>query len=527
MTADIAITSRSVPAAAHLRLEGITKRFGSVVANEGVDLKVAAGTIHAVVGENGAGKTTLMRIVYGLERPDAGSVEVNGARVEMRSPQVAIAHGIGMVQQHVQLISGLTALENLVLGREPSRLGAFNAAAARRQAGELADRLHTRIDWYAPVERLSVGHRQRLEIMRLLYRDAGLLIFDEPTTVLTPGEVDDLFAVLRSLAADGRTILFISHKLREVLAIAERVTVMRRGRVVATVESRGTDAGQLARLMIGEAPEPVRATGEGATVARRPPRDEAALALEGCAVDGPGGRRLLDGIDLAVRAGEIVGVAGIEGNGQRELIDIVLGMRRPRPGRVTLGGRDVTHSGVRARRRLGISYIPEDRNVEGADLAGSISTTAICLRYDRPPLSRAGILSLGSVRAFTRGLIERFGIVAAGPDAPMRSLSGGNAQRLVVGREIDASSRCVLAAHPTRGVDVKGIAFIHEQLLRLRGEGTGILLISEELAELFRLADRIVVLYEGQIVGEFARDAVDIDHLSRLMTGVETGGAAA
>lgn len=512
-----------MPNAPHLRLKGITKRFGAIVANDGADLELLPGTIHAVVGENGAGKTTLMRILYGLEQPDAGTIELDGVSVEMRSPDVAIAHGLGMVQQHDQLIAGLTALENLVLGREPLRGIALDSAAAEWQAAALAARLRARMDWSAPVERLSVGHRQRLEIMRLLYRDASLLIFDEPTTVLTPGEVVDLFGVLRALAAEGRTILFISHKLREVLAIAERVTVMRQGRVVATVESGQTDAEQLAGMMIGEAAELLRATEEGEAEGRKYTAAERVLILDGCRLPGSGGRVLLDVLNLAVHRGEIVGVAGVEGNGQRELIDLVLGLRRPAQGRVMLADRDATRSSVRVRRRQGLAYIPEDRNVEGADLHGSLQTTAVAVRYDRPPLSRTGLLRLAALRDYARGLIKRFAIVAGGPDVPMRSLSGGNAQRLVVGREIDAAGRFVLAAHPTRGVDVRGIAFIHEQLLRLRQEGTAILLISEELGELLRLSDRIVVLYEGRIVGEFGRGEVDVERLGRLMTGIETG----
>lgn len=511
----------SADRAPHLEVRGLTKRFGAVVANDGVDLTVERGSIHAVVGENGAGKTTLMRVVFGLEQPDAGEVRIEGTPAELASPQVAIARGVGMVQQHFQLIPGLTALENLVLGGEPRRRMALDRRAARARADELADRLQIRLDWDSPVERLSVGARQRLEIMRLLYRDARLLIFDEPTTVLTPGEVEDLFKVLRDLAAEGRTILFISHKLAEVLAVSERVTVMRRGRAVATKDSRRTTAGELAGLMVGE-PELVAALERAEATASPPVVDEQPrLALDACTLRGAEGRTLLDRVDLEVRAGEILGIAGVEGNGQRELIDVVLGLRVPDEGRVLLAGKVANRLGTRDRRRAGLAYVPEDRNAEGLDLGGSVMRTAIALRYDRQPIGSAGQIHHGAAVDYTNDLVARYGVIAGGPGAPVRSLSGGNAQRLVVGRELDEGRRLIMAAHPSRGVDVKGTAFIHEQLLRLRDQGAAILLISEELGEVLRLSARIAVLYEGRIVGTFDRGALDLERLGRLMTGAE------
>jgi general nucleoside transport system ATP-binding protein len=504
----------------HLEVRGLTKRFDAVVANDGVDLSIPRGSVHAIVGENGAGKTTLVRIVYGLEHPDSGEILIDGETVRLASPQAAIARGIGMVQQHFQLIPGLSALENLVLGAEPRRAGMLDRGEARRRGKQLAEQLRARIDWDAPVGRLSVGARQRLEIMRLLYRDAQLLIFDEPTTVLTPGEVEDLFAVLRELAADGRTIVFISHKLGEVLAIAERVTVMRRGRAVATVNATETDAGQLAGLMVGDPGLALALEQPHARVATSSV-GEPMLELEDCGLAGDGSRRVLDGVTLQVRAGEIVGIAGVEGNGQRELIDVALGFRSPDAGRVLLGGREATRLGVRQRRRMGLAYIPEDRNTEGLDRQGPITRSAIALRYDRAPIAQRGVINGAAARAYASDLIQRYDVVAAGPEAPVRSLSGGNAQRLVVGRELDEGRAVLVAAHPSRGVDVKGTAFIHEQLLGLRDRGAAVLLISEELTELVRLSDRIAVLYEGRIVGTFDRGAIDIHRLGRLMTGAE------
>jgi general nucleoside transport system ATP-binding protein len=512
-------------AAAHLAVRGLTKRYGAIVANDGVDLGVPHGSIHAIVGENGAGKTTLMRLIYGLEQPDAGVIEIDGGPVEIDSPPTAIRLGIGMVQQHFQLVSGLTALENLVLGTEPRRGVLLDRRAARARGDELAGELRTRIDWDAPVERLSVGHRQRLEIMRLLYRDAKLLIFDEPTTVLTPGEVDDLFEVLRGLAAQGRTVIFISHKLAEVLAVADQVTVMRRGRVVTTVPTADTNAGELAGLMVGE-PNLLRALEEAEAVRPAGKKGGVVLEIDSCTVlDGGGGRPLLDGIRLAVHGGEIVGLAGVEGNGQRELIDVVLGIRRPDRGRISLVGQDVTRSSLGSRRRAGLAYVPEDRLTEGLEPGGSITRSAIALRFDRPPIARGVVMSHEQATGYTASLLERYQVVAAGPAARVRSLSGGNAQRLVVGRELDSRPAVLLAAHPTRGVDVKGIAFVHDQLLELRDSGTAILLISEELGEILRLADRICVLFDGRIVGTFDRDTVDVERLGRLMTGAEAAAA--
>ncbi|MBA2635047.1 MAG: ABC transporter ATP-binding protein [Chloroflexi bacterium] len=508
---------------AYLKVNGVNKRFETVVANDAVDLEVPAGTIHAIVGENGAGKTTLMRIVAGLERADSGSVSLGGVALLPGSAAAAIEQGIGMVQQHFQLIDALSALENLVLGAEPSRGPVLDRRAARQRGAQLAARLRTKVDWDEPVRRLSVGERQRLEIMRLLYRDARLLIFDEPTTVLTPGEVDDLFAVLRELAGEGRTILFISHKLREVLSIAGRVTVMRRGRVVASLPVGETDAHRLAGLMVGDA-ELTRVTEDEAAVERSPVPDDAslALALRGVTLRGPAGRPLLNDVSLGVRRGEIVGIAGVEGNGQRELIDVVLGLRRPAAGRIELAKRDATALSVARRRRLGLAYVAEDRRSEGCDLNGPLTRSAVALRIDERPLSRYGITSPAAMRSYARSLIDRYRVIASGVSAPMRSLSGGNAQRLVVGRELDRARVALLCAHPSRGVDVRGTAFLHEQLLQLRQRGVGILLISEELSELLRLADRIAVLYEGRLVGEFARQQVDVERLGRLMTGAET-----
>ena len=512
-----------------LVLRGITKRYGSVVATERVDLSVDRGSIHALVGENGAGKSTLMAVAFGIVSPDEGTIELAGEPVRLGGPHDALARGVGMVQQRFQLLEGLTALENLVLGREPARGPLLDHRAALRRAEELASSLKVRMPWDRPVRLLSVGQRQRLEILRLLYRDASLLILDEPTTVLTPPEVEDLFTVLRRLREQGRTVIFISHKLREVQAIADRVTVMRGGRVVETLDARALDIGRVAELMVGDprfaslaidarlAGEQVGAVESGSA------GGEPLLRLEGVRVRRFAGDLALTGIGFEVAAGEILGVAGVEGNGQRELVETIVGLRRPDGGDVTIAGRNVTRASVGVRRAAGLAFISEDRDGEGVNLEGSLRNSLITLRFRRPPLARFSVLRFAQISRFVRSLMERFGVRAAGERATVRSLSGGNVQRAVVARELEGAPRVVVAAYPTRGVDVRGIAFVHEQLRAIRDGGGAVLLISEELDELLALSDRLVVLFEGRIVGALARaDFGDRARIGRLIAGAET-----
>jgi simple sugar transport system ATP-binding protein len=510
-------------------LRGVTKRYGSVVATEGVDLSVARGSIHALVGENGAGKSTLMAVAFGLVSPDEGTIELAGELVRLSGPHDALARGVGMVQQRFQLLEGLTALENLVLGREPGRGPLLDRQAALRRAEELASSLKVRMPWQRPVRLLSVGQRQRLEILRLLYRDTNMLILDEPTTVLTPPEVEDLFNVLRRLREQGRTVIFISHKLREVQAIADRVTVMRAGRVVETLEARALDLGRVAELMVGDprfaslAIDPRLAEKQAGAAESEGAGGGPLLRLEEIRVRRFAGDVALAGLGLEVAPGEILGVAGVEGNGQRELVETIVGLRRPSGGKVTIAGRNVTRASVGARRAAGLAFISEDRDGEGVNLDGSLRDSLITLRFRRPPLARFLVLRFAQIGRFVRSLIERFGVRAAGARVPVRSLSGGNVQRAVVARELEAAPRVVVAAYPTRGVDVRGIAFVHEQLRAIRDEGGAVLLISEELDELLPLSDRLVVLFEGRIVGTLARaDFGDRARIGRLIAGAET-----
>jgi general nucleoside transport system ATP-binding protein len=507
----------------HLAFRSVTKRYGSLVANDRVELEIARGSIHAIVGENGAGKSTLMGIAFGLVTPDAGTIEIDGTPVRFHGPRDALARGIGMVQQRFQLLEELSALENLVLGVEPSRGVVFDRSTALARAEELASALQIALPWTAPVRRLSVEQRQRLEILRLLYRRVDLLILDEPTSVLAPREVDDLFVVLRRLRAQQRTIVFISHKLREVEAIADRVTVMRAGAIVATLDGGSIDLGHVAKLMVGDARfasiaiEAAPETDQGAD-GQSPVTPASMLRLDGVRVSAAGGIRGLDVVDLELRAGEIVGVAGVEGSGQRQLVDVVVGLRRCETGRVLIAGCDATSLGVAGRRRLGLAFISGDRDAEGVNLAGSVRDSAISLRYRRPPLSRLLFLRPGRVRHFVTGLITRFAIRAPRQEMLVRELSGGNVQRLVVGRELERSPRLLVAAYVTRGVDIRGSAFVYEQLRALRSTGSAILLISEELDELLALSDRLVVLFGGEVVGQLARHEFDDrTRIGRLM----------
>jgi simple sugar transport system ATP-binding protein len=503
---------------ARLGAQGVTRRFGRILANDTVDLSVAPGTIHGVVGENGAGKTTLMRILYGFDRPDSGRVIVDDEPVELSSPADGLARGIGMVHQEFMLVPELTLLENLVLGAEPTRGPLVDWAAARTAAARLSDDTGVELDWDRPVARSSVSARQRLEILRLLHQGVDTLILDEPTAVLAPAQVAELFRLLRSLRDNGHTIVFISHKLDEVLALADRVTVLRGGQAVATVEADSVDAGHLAELIVGAAlPEP--------TVVEPGDRGAAVLRVGGLhAVDDRGMQRLRD-VSLDVHAGEIVGVAGVSDNGQDELVECLVGLRSPTDGTITLDGTDISTAPVADRRARGLSYISADRAREGLALDASVADNVIAGAHRRAPLASWGRLRLRRVRSYVSELLSRYHVRGARPAQPARALSGGNQQRLVIGRELSRSPHLLVASQPTRGIDVAGIRFVHTRLAALRDEGCGILLVSEELDELLALSDRIVVLLRGQVVGEVSGHADQRAEVGRLMT-VQAGGAS-
>ncbi len=494
-----------------VELNGITKRFPGVVANRDIALSVRRGTIHAIVGENGAGKSTLMKILYGVQLPDEGTIAINGREVVLKSPTEAIKVGIGMVFQHFMLADNLTVLENVVLGAE----GLHGIGeTARTKIREISAEYGMHIDPDALVADLGVGDRQRIEIVKVLYRGAKILILDEPTAVLVPQEVNELFDHLRELKAEGLTVIFISHKLDEVLSVADDITVIRRGTTVAAVDPKKVTARQLAELMVGsELPSPQT---EESTVT-----DQPRLTLQGIDLAGAAGsrRKVLDGIDLVVHAGEIVGIAGVEGNGQAELVEVVMGMRRPSAGRVLLEDRDITEAGVREIREAGVGYIPEDRHRHGLLLEAPLWENMILGHQTQAPNVRGPLIDARAAKADTDRVVAEFDVRTPSILVTAASLSGGNQQKLIVGREMSHTPRVLLAAHPTRGVDVGAQAAIWDLIKAARREGMGVLLISADLEELVGLSDTIRVILRGRLSGEFDPDVVTREELGAAMTG--------
>jgi len=495
-----------------LELRGITKRFpGGVVANDGVDFDLRRGEIHALLGENGAGKSTLMNVLYGLYRPDAGEMRVDGHRVEITTPSQAIDLGIGMVHQHFMLVPVMTVAENIVLANEPRRGALFDARAASARVRELSERYGLAVDPDATVEDITVGMQQRVEILRALYRGARILVLDEPTAVLTAQEARELFEILESLKADGAAIVFISHKLGEVLEIADRITVLRRGRKVDTVPAEGATEASLARLMVGR-DVLMQVEKSPATPA------EPMLEVRDLHVRDDRGLEAVAGVSLEVRAGEIVALAGVDGNGQAELVDAITGLRRVESGQVLVGGRDVTGAGARETVRSGVSHIAEDRQRRGLVLGFTLAENLALREYNTPRLSRRGWLSTKRMARRAAALLREYDVRGGEPATLASALSGGNQQKCVVAREIAADPRVLIAAQPTRGLDVGAIEFVHRRLVAERDAGRAILLVSLELEEVRALADRILVVYEGRIAGEFAPDASE-EELGLAMTG--------
>jgi len=468
--------------------------------------------VHALLGENGAGKSTLMNVVYGLTSPDAGGIVFDGRPVAINGPTDAIRLGIGMVHQHFMLIPPLTVAENVILGHETARSGMLDLAEARVEVSELARRHRLEVDPAARAMDLSVGIQQRVEILKALYRGARLLILDEPTSVLTPPEAARLFDVVRNLTAQGTAVIFITHKLGEVMVIADRITVMRRGQVVADTTPAESGPSELARLMVGR-PVLLR-------VDKKPARPgEALLRVEGLSVDDDRHQPAVRGVDLQVRAGEIVGLAGVEGNGQEELVEAIVGLRSLRAGRVLLGTREVTRLGTKGTLHAGVSFIPADRHRMGAILELPVSDNLVLSDYDRPPFARGILRRFQAVWQYALNAIKAFDIRTEGPGQALGSLSGGNQQKVVVARELSTDPRVLIASQPTRGVDVGSIEFIHRQIVARRDEGLAVLLVSSELDEVLSLADRVAVIYGGRIVGVLEGDAVERDRIGLMMAG--------
>ncbi|AZI58585.1 ABC transporter ATP-binding protein [Nakamurella antarctica] len=497
-----------------VELEGIEKRFPGVIANRDVSLKVRRGTIHAIVGENGAGKSTLMKTLYGMHQPDAGTIAVNGQLMTFKSPSDAIAAGIGMVHQHFMLADNLTVLENVILGSEPTSGGRIDFGNAHALVREAAQRAGSLVDLDAQVSELGVGERQRIEIIKVLYRGAKILILDEPTAVLVPQEVAELFVNLRELVKGGATVIFISHKLDEVLAVADDITVIRAGTTVGTVKPAEVNKKQLGEMMVGsELPvPPARVTKIG---------DKVLLNVDDVTVAGIEAKPLVESVSLRVRAGEIVGIAGVEGNGQFELCEAIMGLRPVAEGKVELDGKDLTTLSAQESRGSGIGYVPFDRQREGLMLGAPLWENALLGREIEPQFRKGPFLAAAAVRADTRRIISTFGVRTPSETVPAYALSGGNQQKLIVGRELESHPTILIAAHPTRGVDVGAQATIWEELRKARDAGMGILLISADLDELLGLSDTLVVMFDGRITARLAPTDATPDMLGVYMTGTE------
>ncbi|MDT0380889.1 ABC transporter ATP-binding protein [Streptomyces sp. DSM 42041] len=500
-----------------VELHGITKRFPGVVANHDIDITVRRGTVHALVGENGAGKSTLMKILYGMQAPDEGNITVAGEKVSFRTPADAIARGIGMVHQHFMLADNLTVQENVVLGAE--KLHGIGGGA-RRKITELSDAYGLAIRPDVLVEELGVADRQRVEILKVLYRGASTLILDEPTAVLVPQEVDALFDNLRELKAEGLTVIFISHKLGEVLTVADDITVIRRGTTVASLHPSETTPKQLAELMVGsELPSP-ETRESTVTDVEMLKVDELHLS----ATDPDGSvRAVLDGITFTIRKGEVLGVAGVEGNGQAELVEAVMGLRDPDGGSVTLDGQDISHRPTRTRREAGIGYIPEDRHRHGLLLEAPLWENRMLGHVTEAPNSRGALLDIKAARTDTARIVTDYDVRTPGIEVTAASLSGGNQQKLIVGREMSHHPKLLIAAHPTRGVDVGAQAQIWDQIREARREGLAVLLISADLDELIGLSDTLRVMYRGRLVADADPATITPEELGSAMTGAASG----
>ena len=496
-----------------VELVGIWKRFPGVIANRDINLSAAPGTIHAIVGENGSGKSTLMKTLYGMHRPDEGTISINGTIESFRSPTDAIAAGVGMVHQHFMLADNLSALENIILGAEPTRRGVIDYAGARQRLGELQKAYGIDLDLDAIVENLGVGERQRVEILKVLYRGARILILDEPTAVLVPQEVDELFGNLKHLVAEGVTILFISHKLDEVLAISDEITVIRDGHTVATVLPADVDKRRLGELMVGsELPTPDT---QESTVT-----DVVELEVVGLtARDDETDRVVVDDVSFTIHQGEILGIAGIEGNGQFELVEALLGLRPISSGVVELSGSDLAHLGVRERRHAGIGYIPFDRHREGLMLAAPLWENMILGHDDTARFSSGPWINARHAKDECDEAIERFDVSTPGCGVPAYALSGGNQQKLIAAREMTAGPSLLIAAHPTRGVDIGAQAAIWDELRRARASGLAVLLISADLDELIGLSDNLLVMFRGQISARLDPATATPEQLGLYMTG--------
>jgi simple sugar transport system ATP-binding protein len=498
-----------------IELRNITKRFGNVTANNDVSIKIEPATIHAIVGENGAGKSTAMRVAYGFYTPDAGEILVDGKAVQIRSPHDAIARGIGMVHQHFMLVETMTVAENIILGAETGGAANLDLNEAKGKIRKLSEEFRLSVNPDAVIENLSVGQQQRVELLKALYRDAQILILDEPTAVLTPPEVVEFFQILRRMREQGKTIVIITHKLDEVLAISDRVTVMRDGKTVGEVQTSETSAADLARMIVGR---DVLLRVEKTTATP----GEAVLLVENLKVSGAGEHHGLKNVSFEVRAGEIVGIAGVEGNGQTQLIEAIAGLisAAHASGKIEFQGKNIANLNARQRKSLGIAHVPEDRHRRGLLLDFDLAENSILgTHYTKPISNDTGFLSFAAIGNKISHIVKNFDVRPADRALPARTLSGGNQQKLVIGREFDLNPKLLLVSQPTRGVDIGAIEFIHRKLIELRDAGSAVLLVSAELEEVLSLSDRVLVIHDGEIVGEVNPQTAKVEEIGLMMTG--------
>ena len=499
----------------------ITKRFPGIVANDDITLQLKKGEIHALLGENGAGKSTLMSVLFGLYRPEEGVIKKDGQEVEIRDPNDANALGIGMVHQHFKLVECFTVLDNIIMGVEPCRHGFLQKGEARKKVMALSEKYGLHVDPDALVEDITVGMQQRTEILKMLYRDNEILIFDEPTAVLTPQEIEELMQIMRSRAAEGKSILFISHKLNEIMEVADRCSVLRKGKYIGTVNIADTSREELSRMMVGRDVEFV--------VHKEPAKPgETILEVEGLTIASKAhNNNAVKNVSFTVRAGEIVCIAGIDGNGQTELVYGLTGLESAKSGRICLRGEDITHASIRRRSTMGMSHIPEDRHKHGLVLDYSLEDNMVLQRYFEPEfVTKTGFLKRRAIRAYASRLIEQYDVRSGqGPVTVARSMSGGNQQKAIIAREIDKNPELLIAVQPTRGLDVGAIEYIHKQIVSQRDSGKGVLLVSLELDEVMALSDRILVMYEGEIVGELDPKTTTVEELGLYMAGAKRKGA--
>ncbi len=495
----------------------ITKMFPGIIANDNITLRLKTGEIHALLGENGAGKSTLMSVLFGLYSPEQGEIIRNGVNVKIKDPNDANNYGIGMVHQHFKLVECFSVLDNIILGVEPEKAGFLEKAEARKKVMALSKKYGLAIDPDALVEDITVGMQQRTEILKMLYRENEIMIFDEPTAVLTPQEIKELMTIMRNLASEGKSILFISHKLNEIMEVADRCTVLRKGKLVGTVDISNTTKEELSRMMVGRDVEFSVAKDRFETLGT-------VLEVEGLTMASKFHKKdVVSNVSFSVKAGEIVCIAGIDGNGQAELVYGITGLEKPKSGKVRMLGHDITHSSIRERNKLGMSHIPEDRHKHGLVLDYSLEDNMVLQRYYEPEFTNAiGFLKRKNIRKYANRLIGEYDVRSGqGPTTVARSMSGGNQQKAIIAREIDRNPELLIAVQPTRGLDVGAIENIHKQLVAQRDEGKAVLLVSLELDEVMSVSDRILVMYEGEIVGELNPSETTVEELGLYMSGAK------